>query len=131
MQFSYFYLDTNEKKPDEKTTLLHDGICHDCDIARASGKMHHGILFDRRLLPMQVLLIVLIFISFNKWTIDEFLALGVSGYLMHQFEWTKVKLTKSCRQMTGEMNILLEAVVKGHYQCPFTIRAGETFALDE
>ena len=33
MQFSYFYWDTNEKKADEKTTLFHDGICHDCDIA--------------------------------------------------------------------------------------------------
>ena len=33
LQFSYFYWDTNEKKADEKTTLFHDGICHDCDIA--------------------------------------------------------------------------------------------------
>ena len=33
MQFSYFYWKTSEKKADEKTTLLHDGICHDCDIA--------------------------------------------------------------------------------------------------
>ena len=33
MQFSYFYWNTNEKKADEKTTLFHDGICLDCDIA--------------------------------------------------------------------------------------------------
>ena len=50
------------------------------------------------------------------------LAPGVRGYVyMHQCEWTKVKLTKSCRQMTGEMNILIEDVVKGYHQCPFTI----------
>ena len=47
MQFSYFYWNTNEKKGDEKTTLFHVGICHDCDNACASGKMHHGILFAR------------------------------------------------------------------------------------
>ena len=34
IQFSYIYLKSNEKKADEKTTLFHDGICHDCDIAR-------------------------------------------------------------------------------------------------
>ena len=33
MQFSYFSWNTNEKKGDEKKTLFHDGICHDCDIA--------------------------------------------------------------------------------------------------
>ena len=33
LQFSYFYWDTNEKKADRETTLFHDGICHDCDIA--------------------------------------------------------------------------------------------------
>ena len=33
MQFSYFYRKTNEKKADDKMTLFHDGICHDCDIA--------------------------------------------------------------------------------------------------
>ena len=33
MQFSFFYWKSNEKKADEKTTLFHDGICHDCDIA--------------------------------------------------------------------------------------------------
>ena len=33
MQFSYFCWKSNEKKADEKTTLFHDGICHDCDIA--------------------------------------------------------------------------------------------------
>ena len=32
MQVSYFYWNTNEKKADEKTTLIHDGICHDCNI---------------------------------------------------------------------------------------------------
>ena len=40
------------KKPTRKRpyrTLFQDGICYDCDIACASGKMHHGILFDRRL----------------------------------------------------------------------------------
>ena len=75
---------------------------------------------------MQVLLN---FIDF--YPINEFLAPSVSGYVMHQFEWTKVKLTKSCRQMTGEMNIFLEAVVKGYHQCQFTIRTGESFVLDE
>ena len=29
MQFSYFYWKSNEKKAVEKTTLFHDGICHD------------------------------------------------------------------------------------------------------
>ena len=38
--------------------------------------------------------------------------------------------TDAC-QMSGEMNILLEAVVKGYHQCPFTIRTGESFARDE
>ena len=52
-QLSYFYWTTNEKKPDKKTILFHDEICHDCDITRASGKMHHGILFDRRLASCQ------------------------------------------------------------------------------
>ena len=33
MQFSYLYRYTIEKKADEKTTLFHNGICHDCDIA--------------------------------------------------------------------------------------------------
>ena len=33
MQFSYFCWKSNEKKADEKTTLFHDGICHDRDIA--------------------------------------------------------------------------------------------------
>ena len=33
MQFFYFYWKSNEKKADEKTTLFHDGICNDCDIA--------------------------------------------------------------------------------------------------
>ena len=33
MEFSYFYWKTNEKKGDEKTTLFHNGICQDCDIA--------------------------------------------------------------------------------------------------
>ena len=32
MQFSYCYWNTNEKKADNKTTVFHDGICHDCDI---------------------------------------------------------------------------------------------------
>ena len=50
---------------------------------------------------------------------------------MHQFEWTKVKLTKSCRQMTSEMNISLEAIVKGYNQCPFKIGTGESFVLNE
>ena len=49
MQFSYFYWNTNEKKATRKrpnftmesvmTAILHD----------ASAKMHHGILFARRL----------------------------------------------------------------------------------
>ena len=33
MQFSYFSWKSNEKKAEEKTTLFHDGICHDSDIA--------------------------------------------------------------------------------------------------
>ena len=50
MQFSYFYWNTNEKKADEKTTLLHDASAMTVMLSRdASGKMHHGILFDRRL----------------------------------------------------------------------------------
>ena len=31
----------------------------------------------------------------------------------------------------NEHFILLEAVVKGYHQCPFTIRTGESFVLDE
>ena len=49
MQFSYFYWNANEKKGDEKTTIFHDEICHDCDLAWCFWKMHHGILFARRL----------------------------------------------------------------------------------
>ena len=34
--------------------------------------------------------------------------------------------------MTGEMNILLiEAVVKGYHECPFTVRTGEHFVIDK
>ena len=33
MQFSHFYWKSNEKKADGKTTLFHDGICHDYNIA--------------------------------------------------------------------------------------------------
>ena len=33
MQFSYFYWKSNERKADEKTTLFHDGICNDYDLA--------------------------------------------------------------------------------------------------
>ena len=34
--------------------------------------------------------------------------------------------------MTGEMNVLLiEAVVKGYYDCPFTVRMREHFVLDK
>ena len=33
--------------------------------------------------------------------------------------------------MTGEMNVLLiESVVKGYHECPFTVRTGEHFVLD-
>ena len=38
MNYFYFYWNTNEKKGDEKTTLFHDRICHDCDIARCFWK---------------------------------------------------------------------------------------------
>ena len=41
MQFSYFYWNTNEKKADDAMTAI---------LRDASGKMHHGILFARRLL---------------------------------------------------------------------------------
>ena len=44
MQVSHFYCNTNEKKADEKTTLIHDGICHAAMLGDASGEMHHGIL---------------------------------------------------------------------------------------
>ena len=80
---------------------------------------------------MQVLLIVSIFISFDKWTIYEFSAPGVSGYFTHPFAWTRVKLPKSCRQMTGQMNVLIEAVVKDCHQCLFAVRTGESFILEE
>ena len=34
--------------------------------------------------------------------------------------------------MTGEMNVfLIEAVVKGNHECPFTVRTGEHFVLDK
>ena len=34
--------------------------------------------------------------------------------------------------MTGEMNVLLiEAVVKGYHECPFTVRTGEHFVFDK
>ena len=54
-QISYFYSNTKEKKADEKTTLFDDGICYDCDIALCFWKMHHGVLFDRRLVLTEVL----------------------------------------------------------------------------
>ena len=41
MQFTYFYWNTNEKKADDAMTAI---------LRDASGKMHHGILFARRLL---------------------------------------------------------------------------------
>ena len=41
MEFSYFYWKTNKKKGVEKTTLFHDGICHNCDIA----SWRHGIMW--------------------------------------------------------------------------------------
>ena len=42
MQFSYFYWKTIEKKPTRK------GPYFTMKSAMTAGKMHHGILFDRR-----------------------------------------------------------------------------------
>ena len=50
MQVSYFYWNTNEKKADEKTTLIHDGICHDCNIGWCLWKNASWDIIDRRLL---------------------------------------------------------------------------------
>lgn len=34
--------------------------------------------------------------------------------------------------MTGKMNVLfIEAAVKGYYECPFTVRTGESFVLNK
>ena len=45
-------------------------------------------------------------------------------------------LKSNCRllvvlKMTSEMNILMGAVVKGYHKCPFTVRTGESFVLQE
>ena len=40
-------------------------------------------------------------------------------------------LSLASRQLTGEMNVLLiEPVVKSYHQCPFTVRTGESFVLE-
>ena len=41
-------------------------------------------------------------------------------------------LSLASRQLTGEMNVLLiQSVVKGYHQYPFTVRTGESFVLEK
>ena len=49
IQFSYFYWNTNDKKVDEKRPYFTMEYAKPPILRDASGKMHHGILFDRRL----------------------------------------------------------------------------------
>ena len=49
MQFSSFYWKSNEKKADEKRTLFQMESATTAILRDASGKMHHGIVFERRL----------------------------------------------------------------------------------
>ena len=52
---------------------------------------------------------------------------GVSGYAAHSSAWNQASL-----MWVIEMNVLLvEAVVKGYHECPFTIRTGEAFSLEK
>ena len=53
MQFSYFYWDTNEKKPTRKRSYFTMEFAMTAILRDVSGKMHHGILFDRRLAKEQ------------------------------------------------------------------------------
>ena len=46
LQFSYFYWDTNEKKADKKRPYFTMESAMTAILRDASGKMHHGILFD-------------------------------------------------------------------------------------
>ena len=53
-QLSYFYWNTNEKKADEKAPLFPDETPTVTAILRdASVKMHHGMLFDCRLICIE------------------------------------------------------------------------------
>ena len=47
MQFSYFYWNTNEKKADDSYFTMESAMT--AILRDASGKMYHGIPFDRRL----------------------------------------------------------------------------------
>ena len=49
MQFSYFYWNTMRKKPTTKQPYFTMESAMTAILRDASGKMHHGILFDRRL----------------------------------------------------------------------------------
>ena len=60
----------------------------------------------------------------------------VRGYATHPSAWTQASLAKvfqSCESSKSrEMNVLLvEAVVKGYHECPFTVRMGEAFSLEK
>ena len=48
---------------------------------------------------------------------------------MHSFTWTQVSVASvliASPQIMSKMNVLLiEAVVRGYHQCPFTVRTGD------
>ena len=46
MQFSYFYWKSNEKKSQRENNLVTMESAMTAILRDASGKMHHGILFD-------------------------------------------------------------------------------------
>ena len=49
MQFFYFYWKLNEKKPTRQRPYFTLESTMTATLGDASGKMHHGILFDHRL----------------------------------------------------------------------------------
>jgi len=58
MQFSYFYLNANEKKQTRKRPYFTMECAITGILRDASGKMHHGILFGRRLDRYQIFFVV-------------------------------------------------------------------------
>ena len=66
---------TNEKKGDEKTTLFPMESAMTAILCDASGKMHHGILFDRHLIAKQVnetiLTAELTIMQLTVWSSDQ------------------------------------------------------------
>ena len=84
---------------------------------------------EKSMHTMQVPLIVLIHIDFNKWNIyNNFLA--VSGYSSIHMDTSQSDWSFVSHQMTSEINVLLiKGVVKGYHECPMTVRMGEIYSV--